>query len=136
MNNQSDQLKAIQESLRGVNPPPRALVVDDDVDDLELMTLKLRRSGIDVTSVRSGEAALALIPNAGYWVVFLDWKMEGMSGLETLIEIKKLNTDSSVIVITGWPTKEVISAAFSAGAAAVMPKPLEDESIKLIFNKP
>jgi DNA-binding response OmpR family regulator len=131
---QLDKLRSIQKSLAGLKGKPRALIVDDDWKDAELMGHRLKEHGVEFDAVAYGERAIEKLAENSYWVVFLDWKLRGMSGLDTLRAIKALPSENNVIIITGLPCGDITTDALSNGAAAVMSKTFEDEHIKFLFS--
>lgn len=136
MNSQIEKLLAIQESLKGRSEKPAALIIDDDHFDCDFMRKKLEDYGIRAEVAWTGEEALRRLEHETFWVIFLDWKLQGISGFDTLRKIRLMEPSPVVVVITGWCTDDIANLAFSAGSAAVMSKPLEDKHVKLIFGKP
>lgn len=129
---QLQRLIEIQRSLKESKVKPKVMVVDDMIEDLIITKHKLNERGISCETTTDGATAIKLIMPQDLWVVFLDWKLTGMSGADTLRAIKKINPSNTVIVITGTVAVAVTLDAFYCGAAAVMPKPLEDEQINII----
>ena len=70
----------------------RALIVEDERDVRDLMTLHLKREGVVVVSVEDGEEALRLLAVEKFAFVVLDWMLPGVSGLEIC---KRLRSSSS-----------------------------------------
>jgi len=80
----------------------RILVVDDEVDFLETIINRLKKRKLDATGVTSGEEAVALLKEQLFDVIILDIKMPGgMDGIETLLEIKKIQPLAEVLLLTG-----------------------------------
>ena len=86
--------------------PIRVLIVDDEVEFLETLVKRLRKRNLTVDGVTSGEAALELLKASPVDVVVLDVKMPGMSGLDTLREIRKGHNHVEVIMLTGHASVE------------------------------
>ena len=66
----------------------RVLIVEDEKDISELMSLHLKREGHDVTAVDNGEDAIKTIEGNGYQLLVLDWMLPGVSGLELCKKIR------------------------------------------------
>ncbi|MBW1679488.1 MAG: response regulator, partial [Deltaproteobacteria bacterium] len=69
--------------------PINLLVVDDEKDFVEMLSLRLKEVGENVKGVYSGRECLETLAESEIDVVILDIKMPGMDGIETLKEIKK-----------------------------------------------
>lgn len=113
--------------------PTRVLVVDDEKDFVEMLSLRLNELGEKVTAAYSGEECLEILENDNIDVVILDVKMPGMDGIETLREIKKGYPLVEVIMLTGHGTTETAVQGMKLGAADYILKPadFEDLSVKL-----
>ncbi len=105
-------------------PSLQLLIVDDDEDLRDLLTLHFRRQGMSVTEVSSGQEALAC-PGAPRWdVALLDLHLPGMSGLEVLQELKARQPDLEVLMLTAHGTIETATQAMKQGAYDYLTKPL------------
>ncbi len=107
----------------------RVLIVDDEVEFMETLVKRLRKRKLDVNGVTSGEAALGQLKEKQADVVVLDVKMPGMSGLETLREIKKTYNLVEVIMLTGHASMEVAIEGMNMGAFDYLMKPMEIDDL-------
>jgi len=105
--------------------PERVLVVDDDGDLLNLMTMVLTRAGYQVEKALDGFNAVKILASQpSVSILVTDLMMPGMSGLELLREAKKIDPHLEVIVITAAPDIEsAISAMRAYGAYDYLLKP-------------
>ncbi len=112
-----------------------ALVVDDNASALEIMQDMLRNLGMSVTAVVSGEAAIeaVLSPERGepYDLVFMDWIMDGMDGLEATRRIKTTAgiKQPKVVMVTAFGNEEVRSGAETVGIEGVLMKPVSTSNL-------
>ena len=111
----------------------RVLVVDDDEQICKLMERFLEKEGYDVQSVLSGDEALTKIPEYKPHCVLLDHVMPGMNGLETLTEIKKMDEDIVVIMLTGASEQWLYKRAHSLGAYDYITKPVNYDYLKTLL---
>jgi CheY-like chemotaxis protein len=107
-------------------PPPRALVVDDDVTGRAFLRALLRRAGCVVDVAQDGETALRMFRPDAHDVVFMDMIMPGMDGVETTLAIKSRAGDifTPVIFVTGAGDEESLARAIDAGADDFLTKPV------------
>ncbi|MGO9021433.1 MAG: response regulator [Syntrophobacteraceae bacterium] len=105
------------------------LIVDDEVEFLETLVKRLRKRKLDVNGVTSGEAALEQLKKTPVDIVVLDIKMPGMSGLDTLREIKKKYSLLEVIMLTGHANMEVAIEGMDCGAFDYLMKPIEIDEL-------
>ena len=80
----------------------RILVVDDDYDFLESMQLVLLSEGHDVFTAEGGGSAVAKYAELRPDLVFLDVKMPGIDGYETLLRIRKHDRDARIVFTSGY----------------------------------
>jgi len=78
------------------------LVIDDDVGIRESLSLVLGDAGYQVDTVESGEQGIEKVKRNNYDLIFLDIKMAGMNGIETLQEIRKMGKKIPVYIITAF----------------------------------
>jgi DNA-binding NtrC family response regulator len=106
------------------------LVVDDEEDFLDTLMNRLKKRNIDTVGCRSGEEALEEIKNKTFDVVILDIKMPGgMDGIETLREIKKIQPDAEVLLLTGHASVETSIEGMKLGAYDYLLKPIKLEDL-------
>ena len=78
----------------------KVLWVDDEIDLLKPHILFLEKKNYTVTTAQSGTEALEEITKENFDIVFLDENMPGLTGLETLAEIKEHQASLPVVMIT------------------------------------
>ncbi|WP_407176045.1 response regulator transcription factor [Bradyrhizobium sp. STM 3562] len=112
---------------------PTIYVVDDDVGVLGSLRFLLETDGFSVRTFRSG-GALLNVPARGEIDCFvIDYKMPDINGIDLVTELRKRGEDAPVVLITGYPDKNIAARAAAAGVKHVMRKPLlEDSLIKQI----
>ena len=103
--------------------PVRVLLVDDEKDFVEILSLRLEEAGENVTSAHSGRECLDVLKNNNIDVVILDILMPGMDGIATLKEIKKRFPLVEVIMLTGHGTTESAVDGLKLGAFDYLLKP-------------
>ncbi len=113
--------------------PTKILLVDDEKDFVEMLSLRLKEVGEKVTPAHSGQECLEKLENNNIDVVILDIKMPGMDGIETLKEIKKRFPIVEVIMLTGHGATETAVEGMKTGAFDYLLKPADfnDLSAKL-----
>lgn len=104
--------------------PAQILVVDDEPVVRETLSLALQSSGDQVLAVDSGESALAILGSGVFDLVILDVGLPGISGFETLRQIRA-RSDVPVIMVTAAGTLTERVAGFDLGADDYLVKPLE-----------
>ena len=80
----------------------KILAIDDDGAIRKLFLLTLKDSGYQVDTAGSGEVAIVMVRHAKYHLIYLDLKMPGMDGVETLRELRKMDNDVPVYIITAF----------------------------------
>jgi CheY-like chemotaxis protein len=101
------------------------LLADDEPAVLMLAERLLGQSGYRVLTVRDGEEALAVYRRHADEIalVITDLRMPKLDGLELLRQLKQLNQDVKVLVVTGSPVSELAAAAMAEGAEEMLAKP-------------
>lgn len=102
---------------------PKILVVDDDQEMRRLLEDVLTREGFRITQAANGSEALVEVRGTLYDAIILDKIMTDMTGLEILPEIKRLQPEAQVILITAFGDRETCVEAMSKGATAYLAKP-------------
>jgi DNA-binding NtrC family response regulator len=115
--------------------PARVLLVDDEKDFAEMLSLRLQEIGEKVHVAYNGMECLDKLSKLNIDVVILDVKMPGMNGIETLTEIKKRFPLVEVIMLTGHATTESAVEGMKRGAYDYLLKPSNfDELVVKLEN--
>ncbi len=114
----------------------RVLVVDDEDGLRTIISQVLTDTGYEVTTAASGEAALEIFKDAPFPIVMTDVFMAEMTGVELLHEIKELEPNTQVVIMTSNASLESATAALRSGAYDYLTKPFEDlEAISAVINR-
>lgn len=100
----------------------KALVIDDDEMDLELLRIILSKEGYTVFSTADGPQGITLYKHHNPAIVFLDLGLPTMSGIEVLRDIRTFDEDAKVFLITGYGSAESENAAMRLGAVEFIEK--------------
>jgi DNA-binding NtrC family response regulator len=115
--------------------PIRVLLVDDEESFVEYLGKRLSARGMQVSISLSGEAALERVKTQELDVVILDVRMPGMSGVETLRELRKLRPELQVIMLTGHASIESGVEGMKLGAFDYLVKPCDIEVLTKAINE-
>ena len=113
---------------------PNILIVDDEIGPRESLRMILKPN-YNVYAVENGYAAIQMIQQIEMDVVTLDLKMPGISGIDTLKEIRVIDPDVMVIIITGYGTLKSAIEAIRYGVFDYIPKPFNVPEILSIIDK-
>ncbi|WP_422115517.1 response regulator transcription factor [Brachybacterium sp. UNK5269] len=106
------------------------LVVDDDPDIVELVSLKLRSSGHAVTAVGSGEAARdALAADHGFDLAVVDHMMPGMTGVDLVRLLRAEGSHLRILMLTARSQERDVENGFTAGVDDFMTKPFSPREL-------
>lgn len=104
----------------------RVLVVDDDASVRGFIAAALTEAGHSVAVAEDGQRAIEMFRGAPFDLVVTDVKMPGISGLQVLEAVKRLNPTTEVVVVTAFATLDTAVKALRDGAYDLITKPLED----------
>ena len=114
----------------------KLLIVDDELDVREFAKNFFTRRKIDCFTASGGTEAISLFKEHRPNLTLLDIRMEDMNGVDVLEEIKKINKDAKVIMVTGLEEEEPASRAKELGAIGYIHKPLVlDELEKVVLKE-
>ncbi|MFA5117736.1 MAG: response regulator [Candidatus Omnitrophota bacterium] len=112
----------------------KILIVDDDAEFRS--ELKDYLDDYEVVEASGGSEALQLLKKAHQvGLVILDVMMPGLSGMDVLREIKNADPDISIVILTGYSSKDVAIEALKAHADDYIEKPLDIHKIKEIVDR-
>ena len=113
----------------------KILWVDDEIDLLKPHILFLEKKNYHVTTCNNGQDAIDLFDSENFDIVFLDENMPGLSGLETLAEIKEKKSSVPVIMITKSEEEYIMEEAIGSKIADYLIKPVNPNQILLSLKK-
>lgn len=113
----------------------RILVVDDDKDIRFNLSSILKDEGYDVLAVEDGKEAIKAVQNNSPNLALLDIRLPGMDGMKVLEEIKKIDKDLIVIMLTAYGEVKSAVQAMNLGAFDYITKPFDNEEIILNIKK-
>jgi len=114
---------------------PNILVVDDKDSMRNMLTETLVEEGYRVDLAESGRKAIDLVKNKSYDLVLTDLKMPEISGMDVLSEVKEIDNETSVIVMTAYGTIEDAVLAMKKGAFDFITKPFDTEHLCVLVNR-
>jgi len=89
----------------------KILVVDDEVDFTQAMSFWFKSKGYATTVANDGEAAVTMVREDTPDIIFLDLKMPGIDGIETLRRIRQLNKGIPVVIISAYVDRLLVEEA-------------------------
>lgn len=103
----------------------RILIVEDDESVREMLEAVLKESGYETQSVVDGPQGIEAAKSTVFHLYMIDLRLPGMSGIDVLREIRKINSDAVCVVLTGFGTVELAVNAMKAGAFDFISKPFQ-----------
>jgi len=111
----------------------KVLVVDDEERFRNTLAKLLTAQGMQADVAGGGAEALEILRRDPHDIVLLDVKMPGMSGQDTLPEIKKIDPDIEVIILTGHASVDIAAEMMARGGSDYLLKPYPmDELLGII----
>ncbi len=111
------------------------LIVDDDKTICRTLKYQVNKGGYEAISANSGEECMYHLKQNDLSLVLLDINLPGMSGMEVLEQIRQINSDLPVIMVTGIGSIESVVAAMKAGAYDYIEKPINLEAMMMRIEK-
>lgn len=114
---------------------PRILWTDDEIDLLRAHIIFLEGKGYEVETANNGLDAVEKVKENYYDIIFLDENMPGMTGLETLTQIKTITPNVPVVMITKSEEENIMDEAVGSKIADYLIKPVNPKQILLSLKK-
>jgi len=105
------------------------LVVDDQFGDRETLKGILEDKGYRVATARDGAEAIEMVKSRHYDIIFLDVRLPDMNGVETFEQVKKIDPEATVIMMTGYTEEDLVKRAITQGAYTCIYKPFDMEKV-------
>jgi DNA-binding response OmpR family regulator len=115
--------------------PLKIFIVDDNQDFAESLAEILKLEGHQVELAFDGETAIEKFRERKFDITFMDVKLPGMNGVESFFEIRKINPQARVVMMTGYSVEQLLSQAIENGAIGVLRKPIEMSKLLELLEK-
>jgi len=113
----------------------RILVVDDEPKICQFLKVLLEREGLRVSSACRAAEAIEMFEEDAYDLVITDLKMPGMDGFELVKRLKAIESDTPVVMITGYATVETAVQALRHGVDDYITKPFNIEELRKVIAR-
>jgi DNA-binding NtrC family response regulator len=111
------------------------LVVDDEAIVRESIRDWLKDAGYQVATAETGEEALEMIGKGGFRVMVLDIRLPGQTGISVLKQVKALKPEIKSIIITAYPSDELLNEAKRLGAIDYLIKPIAPDNLERLIRE-
>ena len=117
-------------SLASTRPNrPKVVVVEDDPGVRRSMQLLLQGQGFETRSYASGEALLADDGSRGADCLVVDYRLNGVNGIDLLLMLRQAGWAGRAILVTAFPSEELSKRATDSGYNKIFEKPLRERSL-------
>jgi len=116
-------------------PRLRILIVDDEKVQLEILEGFLVKQGYEATAAEDGQKALEKFKNGSFDAVLTDYRMPGMDGIQLLREVRRLQPEAVVVIMTAYGTVGTAVAAMKEGAYDYLTKPIDLDELLLLIQR-
>jgi len=113
----------------------KILLVDDDENLNKVISFQLNQMGFDVTTATDGESGLNRFKQGSFDMLITDLQLPGMSGMELLTSIRRLDKNVIILIITAFGTVENAIEASRLGADDYLTKPFGKETLRFVIEK-
>ena len=113
----------------------KLLWVDDEIELLRSHIIFLSEKGFEVDTAMNGSDAISAVKEKTYDLIFLDEMMAGMGGLETLAQIKEINANIPVVMITKSEEETLMNDAIGGRISDYLTKPVNPSQVLLVCKK-
>jgi DNA-binding NtrC family response regulator len=111
------------------------LIIEDGQSQREMLRDFLLKEGHTVADAENGENGIKKVQSGYFDLILLDYKMPGMDGMEVLQQIKAINPQIDIVIITAYGTIETAVEALKAGAIDYITKPIEFDELLLLVDR-
>ena len=125
----------MMEPLEYPSPNARVLIIEDDEEMRSLLKDFFVEEGFETDSVSNGYNALGILIRKPFDLVITDIRMPGLTGLDILPRIKKLQPSVSIIMITAFGSEDVRRRAYERGATIYLEKPIHFQKLRELIHQ-
>lgn len=113
----------------------KVVLIDDEEDIRDVMSISLRDAGYEIATASDGETGIRLSRELSPHIVITDIRMPGINGIEVLENIKRLDPEIEVIVITAFGEIGLAIQALQLDASDFITKPVNDDALHLALKR-
>ncbi len=111
------------------------LIIEDEKNQAELISKILTKKGFETSSAQSKKAALEALSSGRFDLILTDYKLPDATGLDIIKEVKAINPEITIIVMTAFGDVDIAVSCLKAGASDFLTKPLDlGELDRVIFK--
>jgi two-component system NtrC family response regulator len=111
------------------------LIIDDEQSQRDILYGYLKKKGFTVFAAQSGNDGIKIISENPVDIILSDYKMTGMTGMEMLEKVRKINPEISFVMITAYGTVENAVKAMKLGAYNYIAKPVDLDELDLLLER-
>jgi CheY-like chemotaxis protein len=109
---------------------PSVLIIDDDRDAREYLQDVFRLEGFEVTALSDPTLVIGRLRDQLFHVLVVDLMMPKIDGLELLAQIRAFDQQTPVVMVTGYPSDETMSASIALGISAYLAHPITPAELR------
>lgn len=113
----------------------KLLIIDDEEGIRKVLSVSLASDGYNVSTAATGEEGIEIFKRESPSIVLTDIKMPGMDGITVLNQIKKINPDAEVIMITGHGDMDSAIETLKLDASDFLNKPIKDDALFVALKR-
>jgi len=113
----------------------KILIVEDNKNNLQLMSFILQKNDYKVVEAETGEIALKKAKEEKFDLILMDIQLPGIDGLETTKAIREKDKETPIIALTSYSITNNREDAFNAGCTGYKEKPINPNTIVLELEK-
>ncbi len=113
----------------------KILIVDDEPELLRSLTIRFGAAGYQTITASNGIEGIERLKEANPDIIILDIMMPGLSGLDTLKEMKRISFATPVIMLTAYGTPKSAIEALTLGAYDHLAKPFNTQTLLEMVKK-
>lgn len=112
----------------------RLWIAEDDDEFRAILSKSLAYGSREISIFSDGQAVLKALEKSSFDILVTDLVMSGVDGLQLLHEVKRVNTESLVIIMTGYASIDTAIRAIRGGAYDYIRKPFKIEELEIVIN--
>ena len=121
--------------IRGIELENRILIVDDEEEICSVLARRLTKAGYSPITANNGREALNLFYKENFSLIISDIKMPDMNSMEFLKNVRAVNPNIMVIMMTAFPEIDRVVEAMRLGACDFILKPFDLDQVVLSVKK-